>query len=189
MGCQLAFGGWLAVGRLAGGLSVGQGLASPWLQAKFHPKCKRYRREVPQQVKKISRESVRRGRKHCKNHQNLPIWRSAAVPLGTLKRGRLWSNFIEKTIIIAEKSFKNAGGVSLVKFHLKTKGFSREVLQKVEKTSRESVGREREHCKLQLILKNWNSSADSPDSPEVVSWTAARDPPATRAGGQDDVSS
>ena len=109
------------------------------------------------------------------------------MPPGTLNGGRLWSNFIEKIIIIAEKSFKNAGGVSLVKFHLKTKGFSREVPQKVEKkTSRESVGREREHCKLQLILKIWNSSADSP---EVVSWTAARDPPATRAGGQDDVSS
>ena len=123
-------------------------------------KSRRYRREVLQKVKKTSRESVRRGRKHRKNHQNLPIWRSAAVPPGTLKGGRLWSNFIEKTIIIAEKSFKNAGGVSLVKFHLKTKGFSREVPQKVEKTSHESVGREREHCKLQLILKKWNSSPD-----------------------------
>ena len=49
-------------------------------------KSKRFRREVPQKVKKTSRESVGRGRKHCKNHQNLPIWRSAAVP-----PGRMWS--------------------------------------------------------------------------------------------------
>ena len=115
------------------GLSVGKGLASPWPHAKLHQKSRRYGREVPQKVKKTSRESVRRGRKHHKNHQNLPIWRSAAVPPGTLKGGRLWSNFIEKTSIIAEKSFKNAGGVSLVKFHLKTTGFSRDVPQNFEK--------------------------------------------------------
>ena len=127
------------------GLSCPQGplnvseVTSPRLQAKFHQTSRRYRREVPQKVKKTSRESVRRGRKHCKHHQNLPIWRSAAVPPGTLKGGRLWSNSIEKTIIIAKKSFKNAGGVSLVKFHLKTKGFSREVPQKVEK----NIARER----------------------------------------------
>ena len=65
------------------------------------------------------------------------------------------------------KSFKNAGGMSLVKFHLKTKGFSREVPQKVEKTSRESVGREREHCKLQLILKKMELMNGLKDLPDV----------------------
>ena len=157
-------------------------MTSPRLQAKCHQTSRRYRREVPQKVKNTLRESVRRGRKHCKNHPSLPIWRSAAVPPGTLKGGRLRSKFIEKTIIIAEKSFKNAGGVSLDKFHLNTNGFSRGGPQKIRETkknkkrkkekqktkqrnkrkntSRDSVGREREHCKLQLIRKIWNSSPD-----------------------------
>ena len=147
MGWRLAFGGRLAVGRLACGLAVGRdwprlGSSANWI------KKVGVIDEWSLKKSKKTRESVRQGRKHCNNHQNLPIWRSAAVPPGTLKGGRLWSNFIEKTILIAEKSFKNAGGVSLVKFHLKTKGFSREVPQKVEKASHESAGREREHCKL-----------------------------------------
>ncbi len=45
--------------------------------------------------------------------------------------------------------------------------------------------------KTQLKCMIWNSSADPPDPPdpaEVVSRSAARTPPSTRAGGQDDVS-
>ena len=77
-------------------------------------------------------------------------------------------------------------------FDRKSKRYSREVFQKVKKTSRESVGREREHRKLQLILPIWNSApvpwnsqaaqAAGAEGAEVVAWTAARDLPNTRRG-------
>ena len=47
------------------------------------------------------------------------------------------------------------------------------------------------HCKTQQDLAFWNlppEPAESPESPEVVSASAAQTPPSTRAGGQDDGS-
>ena len=83
-----------------------------------------------------------------------------------------WPNFIKKVGVIAETSLK-----------------------KSKKTSRESVRRGREHCKNRQIQPIWNSSgaasefnAGSPGSRGSRSWTATRDPPSTRAGGQDDGS-
>ena len=47
-----------------------------------------------------------------------------------------------------------------------------------------------EKCKFCLVklinLMVWNTHSLPPDPPDPVSSTAARDPPTTRAGGQDD---
>ena len=77
-------------------------------------------------------------------------------------------------------------------FDQKSRRYRREVIQKVKKTSRESVGREREHRKLQLILPIWNSRR----CPGILHRQARKwwhglqlGTSLTRAGGQDDVSS
>ena len=124
-----------------------------------------------------------------KKHQKSRCYRREVPEKVKKKYARAASEAASIVKIIKICRFGAQQRCPLVECDRKSKRFRRDAPQKVKKTSRESVGREREHRKLQLILTIWNSSPDSPDSPDVVAWTATRDPPSTRAGGKDDVSS
>ncbi len=64
--------------------------------------------------------------------------------------------------------------------------------EQVKKTSRRSVTQVTKYCKKEQLRAKWNTpgTPGTPGTgPDRVSSAAARTPPSTRAGGQDDVSS
>ncbi len=91
-------------------------------------------------------------------------------------------------------SFESISGRQSSKKALKTRCFTWEGYEKVKKALHRSEVRATFAVKTHIICTIWNSSADpgNPGNPadpaEVVSRSAARTPPSTRAGGQDDGS-